>query len=63
MTIKLRKCIFFHSTLSNEDFSSGYENIIQLIEIYAALACSNAEVERGFSTMNRIKTDIRNLIL
>ena len=41
-------------------FQNGYEAIIELIKIYSILPCSNSEVERGFSTMKRIKTELRN---
>ena len=34
--------------------------MLKLLHIYTALPCSNAEVERGFSAMNRIKTDLKN---
>jgi len=41
-------------------FQNGYEGIMELIKIYLVLPCSNAEVERGFSAMKRIKTELRN---
>ena len=49
--------------LSNPYFDSGFETMKKLVSIYAVLPCSNAEVERGFSCMNRIKTKIRNRLL
>jgi len=49
--------------LTNKDFEYGFKGILEIIEIYCALPCSNAEVERGFSTMNRIKTKERNRLL
>ena len=33
---------------------------MKFVEIYAALSTTNAEIERGFSCMKRIKTDFRN---
>lgn len=46
--------------LNEPYFQTGYETVIELLKIYAALPSSNAEVERGFSCMNRIKTKLRN---
>lgn len=44
-------------------FDIGFEGIKEIIEIYQVLPCSNAEVERGFSAMKRIKTLERNKLL
>jgi len=33
---------------------------MKLVEIYATLFTANAEIERGFSCMKRIKTFFRN---
>jgi hypothetical protein len=60
---KLKTKQYVSYFLSDPYFKTGYEGIIQIIEIYAVIPCSNAEVERGFSTMNRIKTKIRNRLL
>ena len=57
---KIEQIGFVSYILSNADFLTDYDGVIEIIKIYAVLPCSNAEVERGFSTMNRIKTDIRN---
>jgi len=59
----LRQKQFIIYILTNDYFTSGYEGLLQLVEVYACLPCTNAEVERGFSAMNRIKTDIRNRLL
>ena len=34
--------------------------IKDIFELYAVLPTSNAEVERGFSTMNRVKNKLQN---
>ena len=49
--------------LNNPYFQHAFENIKRLIEIYCALPSSNAEIERGFSAMSRIKTLSRNKLL
>jgi len=36
------------------------EAIMKLIRIYATFPTANAEIERGFSSMKRIKTGFRN---
>jgi len=46
--------------LSNQQFQIGFEGLSELLRIYSSLPISNAEVERGFSAVNRIKTDLRN---
>jgi len=53
-------CDIFSYILSNADYKSGFEGILELMKIYTALPLSNAEVERGFSAMNRVKNDLRN---
>jgi len=40
-------------------FAVGLEGLIEIIKIYSALSCSNAEVESGFSYMNRIKLKLK----
>jgi hypothetical protein len=45
--------------LSNQQFQIGFEELSELLRIYFSLPISNAEVERGFSAVNRIKTDLR----
>ena len=49
--------------LTNEYFYTNFESIRELVETYSALPCSNAEVQRGFSAMKRIKTLNRNRLL
>jgi len=46
--------------LSNQQFQIGFEGLSELLRLYSSLSISNAEVERGFSAVNRIKTDLRN---
>ena len=46
--------------LNNPCFQNGFEAIMKLGHIFATLPCSNADVERGFSCMNRTKTKLRN---
>lgn len=42
-------------------FEVGYETVVELINIYIlVIPCSNVGVEKGFSAMKRIKTEIRN---
>jgi len=59
----LRHKQFIIYILTDNYFTNGYDGLLQLVEVYACLPCTNAEVERGFSAMNRIKTDIRNRLL
>jgi len=61
--LHLKEKKFLHYILSNPYFQVGFNGILQIIEIYSVLPCSNAQVERGFSAMNRIKTKIRNKLL
>ena len=49
--------------LKNPYFDNGFDCIKELIKIFCALPSSNAEVERGFSAMKRIKTELRNRLL
>ena len=44
----------------NTSFSSLYPTLSKLAAITLTLPISTAHVERGFSTMKRIKTDTRN---
>jgi hypothetical protein len=37
-----------------------FYNLFPIIELFSSIICSNAEVERGFSCMGRIKDDLRN---
>ena len=39
---------------------SKYPNLVHLFELLLVFPVSNAKVERGFSTMQRIKSDWRN---
>ena len=39
---------------------TNFELIKDIFELYSVIPNSNADVERGFSTMNRIKTKLRN---
>ena len=39
---------------------SKYPNLVYLFELLLVFPVSNAKVERGFSTMRRIKSDWRN---
>ena len=49
------------ATLSGDpSFSSLYPTLSKLASIILTLPISTANCERGFSTMNRIKTDPRN---
>ena len=49
------------ATVSGDpSFSSLYPTLSQLASITLTLPLSTADCERGFSTMNRIKTDLRN---
>ena len=49
------------STMSaNTTFSSLYPTLSKLASIALIVPVSTADCERGFSTMNRIKTDPRN---
>ena len=49
------------ATLSGDpSFSSLYPTLSLLASITLTLPLSTADCERGFSTMNRIKTDSRN---
>ena len=41
-------------------FKTDYNELLELFKIYLTLPSSNAEVERGFSCMKRIKTQLRN---
>ena len=59
--VKIEELLNF--ILTNHYFESGFEGILEIIEIYCSLPCTNAEVERGFSAMNRIKTTERNHLL
>ena len=45
--------------LTDQDMVSQFRNISHLVEIMLVLPISTAGVERGFSTMRRIKTDKR----
>jgi len=46
--------------LTESYFQVGFEGLMILLRIFAALPSSNAEVARGFSCMNRTKTHLRN---
>lgn len=46
--------------LESSYFKDGFTIIIQLLTLYSTLPVSNAEVERGFSALSRIKTKLRN---
>jgi hypothetical protein len=49
------------ATISGDSsFSSLYPTLSKLAAISLTLPISTADCERGFSTMNRIKTDPRN---
>jgi len=51
-----------HSLLTEELFYSKhkFEAIMKLVQTYAVLLTTNAEIERGSSCMKRIKTAFRN---
>ena len=57
---KKREGDILHYILTDDFFKHGFESIMKLIEIYAALPTTNSEIERGFSCMKRIKTALRN---
>ena len=68
---QFRSFISTKAALSNEELfshvwtylSKKLPNIMLADEYYYSLPCSNAEVERGFSTLSNIKTDKRNRLL
>ena len=41
-------------------YATEFPNFINIVQILTLYPCSNACVERGFSTMPRVKTDYRN---
>ena len=41
-------------------YATEFPNFINIVEILTLYPCSSACVERGFSTMSRVKTDYRN---
>ena len=45
---------------SDTSYSSLYPTLSKLADITLTLPVSTAHVERGFSTMKRMKTDLRN---
>ena len=45
------------------DEASIFDLLVDILELFLVIPCSNAEIERGFSCMARIKTDIRNRLL
>ena len=51
---------YLNHILNDAYFQTGFDGIIEILKLYAALPCSNACVERGFSAMNRIKSLPRN---
>ena len=57
------KTDFINYILNDTFFDSGFEAIKRLIKIYLIMPISNAEVERGFSCLKRIKTLQRNRLL
>ncbi|XP_069110057.1 uncharacterized protein [Argopecten irradians] len=46
--------------LTKEPYSDTYQNVLMLVKIMLCLPVSSAQCERTFSTMNRIKTDVRS---
>jgi len=46
--------------LTKRILKNGLEAIIKLVEIYAALTIKPSKIERGFSCIKRVKTDLRN---
>ena len=48
------------SLSSNQTLVALYPTISRFAQIALTLPISNADVERGFSCMNRVKTDLRN---
>jgi hypothetical protein len=50
----------FKVILNNESLKELYPQMMKLAAIAALIPMSTAECERVFSTMNRIKTDLRN---
>ena len=57
---KLFEDDFINHVLESSYFKDGFTIIIQLLTLYSTLPVSNAEVERGFSALSRIKTKLRN---
>ena len=68
-----KDCISSQSSLLNEDlisfiftdsyFQNGFESVLEILNVFCSLPTTNAEVERGFSCMKRIKTNLRNKLL
>ncbi len=46
----------------HKKFSGGHSNILSVLDLLATIPASSAEVERGFSTMKLIKTDMRSTL-
>ena len=44
-------------------FQNGFESVLEILNVFCSLPTTNAEVERGFSCMKRIKTNLRNKLL
>lgn len=59
-TSEINKKDIITFVLTDKFFEDGYKGIREIFEIYSTIPCSNAEVERGFPALNRIKTRERN---
>ena len=58
--IKKGKVTSFILSWQKNFFKHGFEAKMKFIEIYATFPPANAEIERGFSSTKRVKTDFRN---
>lgn len=52
------KCLTWEKV--NRQYGRGHTNILSVIDLLLTLPASSAEVERGFSQLKLLKTDMRS---